>query len=106
MELVKDYDYEILYCPGKGNIVVYALSSRGPSRVGCIRPMIPELATELSKADIELVIGRLANITLESTLLERIREYKLTDSHQVELREKVFVIPPIHKIGTRVILKS
>ena len=88
LELVKDNDCEILYHPGKANVVDDALSRRGPSRVGCMRPMVPELAAELSRANIELVVGRLANITLESTLLEQIRERQLTDAHLVELREK------------------
>ena len=57
LELVKDYDCEILYHPGKAKVVADALSRRGPSRVGCMRPMVPELAAELSRADIDLVVG-------------------------------------------------
>ena len=74
LELVKDYDCEILYHPGKSNVVVDALSCRGPDRLNCLRQMASELAAELTRSDIELVVGRLANINLESTLLERISE--------------------------------
>lgn len=66
-----------------------ALSRRGPDRLGCMRPMPPELATELTRSDIELAVGRLANISLESTLLEQIREYQIVDPQLMELRGKV-----------------
>ena len=51
--------------------------------------MAPELATELTRSEIELVIGGLANISLESTLLERISAQQLVDSQLMELRGKV-----------------
>ena len=72
MELVKDYDYEILYHLRKANVVVDALSRRAPDILKSLRSMAPELATELTRAEIDFVIGGLANISLESTLLERI----------------------------------
>ena len=80
LELVNDYDCEILYHLGKANVVAYALSRRGPDRLNCLRQMASELATELTRSDIELVIGRLANISLESTLLERISELQMVDA--------------------------
>ena len=89
LELVKDYDCEILYHPGKANVVADALSRRGPDRLGCMRQMAPQLAEELTRSDIELVIGRLANISLESTLLERISELQMVDAQLMELRGKV-----------------
>ena len=89
LELVKDYDCEILYHPGKTNVVGDALSRRGPDRLNCLRQMASELATELTRSDIELVIGRLANISLESTLLERASELPMIDAQLMELRGKV-----------------
>ena len=89
LELVKDYDCEIIYHPGKANVVADALSRRGPDRLNCLRQMASELATELTRSDIELVIGRLANISLESTLLERISELQMADAQSMELRGKV-----------------
>ena len=38
------------------------------------RQISDKLAEEMTRAGIELVVGRLANITLQSTLLERIKE--------------------------------
>ena len=89
MELVKDYDCEILYLPGKANVVIDALSRRGPDRLSYLRQMAPELASELTRADIELVTGGLANISLESSLLERISEQRMIDAQMMELRGKV-----------------
>ena len=89
LELVKDYDCEILYHPGKANVVADALTHRGPDRLNCLRQMALELATELTRSGIELVIGRLANISLESTLLERISELQMVDAQLMELRGKV-----------------
>ena len=89
LELVKDYDCEILYHPGKANVVANALSRRGPDRLNCFRQMASELATELTRSDIKLVIRGLANISLESTLLERISELQMVDAQLMELRGKV-----------------
>ena len=89
LELVKDYDCEILYHPGKANVVADALSRKGPDRLSCLRSMAPELATELTRSEIELVIGGLPNISLESTLLERISTQQMIDAQLMELRGKV-----------------
>ena len=74
LDLVKDYDCEILYHPGKANVVADALSRRGLDRLSYLRQMAPELASELTRANIELVTSGLANISLGSSLLERISE--------------------------------
>ena len=73
LELVKDYDCEILYHPGKANVVADALSRKGQSQLSAMKQISQQVATEMTRAQIELVVGKLANITLQSTLLERIK---------------------------------
>ena len=52
-------------------MVVDALSRGGPVKVSCVRRLVPELVTELTRSYIELDIGGLINISLESSLLKR-----------------------------------
>ena len=62
--MVKDYDCDILYHPGKANVVADALSRRGPGQLYTSRQISDRLAEEMTRAGIELVVGRIANITL------------------------------------------
>ena len=64
LELVKDYDCAIFYHSGKANVVADALSHRGPGQLHSMRPMAKEIAEDMVRLKIELVIGRLSNITL------------------------------------------
>ena len=43
----------------------------------------------MTRAGIELLVGQLANITLQSTLLERIKEGQLSDPQLIKIREDV-----------------
>ena len=48
-----------------------------------------QLANEMTRAQIELVVGQLANITLQSTLLERIKEAQKQDSELIKTQAMV-----------------
>ena len=82
--MVKDYDCEILYHPGKANVVADALSRKGQSQLSTVKQISQQLANEMTRAQIELVVGQLANITLQSTLLERIKEAQKQDSKLIK----------------------
>ena len=91
LELVKDYECDILYHPGKANVVADALSRRGPGQLHSMRLMAKEIVEDMIRSEIELVIGRLSNITLQSTLLEKIKEVQKRDPQLTDLRDRVLV---------------
>ena len=73
LELVKDYDCEILYHPGKANVVTDALSRKNYGSLAALAGIEKPLQQELINAGIEVVIGKLANLSIQSSLLEDIR---------------------------------
>ncbi|XP_060959339.1 uncharacterized protein LOC133030568 [Cannabis sativa] len=80
LEPVKDYDYEILYHPEKANVVEAVLRRKCPRQVFGTIKISPQLALDMVRTGIEFVVGKLHNLTLQSYLLERIREAQLEDS--------------------------
>ena len=72
LELVRDYNCEINYHPRKANVVAKALSIK--SSLSTLRILPKPLQNDICKTEIELVVGKLANMTVRSTLLEKIKE--------------------------------
>jgi hypothetical protein len=69
LELIKDYDLEVHYYPGKANVVVDALSRK--LQCNCVRmdSRVDTLCDELSKMKIEVVpSGALSHISVEPAL--------------------------------------
>ena len=87
LELVKDYDCEIFYHPGKANSVADALSRKEGTQLMAIQVFHSELQKEISELELEIVIGSLANLTIQPTLFEGIKEVQLTDLELVKIRE-------------------
>ncbi|XP_062075106.1 uncharacterized protein LOC133779128 [Humulus lupulus] len=83
LELVKDYNCEILYYLKKANVVVDALSRRSYGGVAMLKEMVEPLRNDIIRSEIEIVTGKLANLTIKFTLLEDIRE---------ELRQDDFLL--------------
>ena len=73
LELVKDYDCEIRYHPGKANKVVDALSRKSPANLVALHALPTSLQKEVYNAKIELVTGQLSTLTLQSSILEDIK---------------------------------
>ena len=61
LELVKDYDCEIHYHPGKANSVADALSRKEEAKLMSIQTLHPELQREINELEIELIVESLAN---------------------------------------------
>ncbi|KAK1556123.1 hypothetical protein QYE76_019031, partial [Lolium multiflorum] len=75
LELIKDYDMEIHYHPGKANVVADALSRLPCQLNSMIAAEQPSLHEEFERFRLELVSeGYLASIELQPTLIGQIKE--------------------------------
>ncbi|KAL0554397.1 hypothetical protein IC582_008317 [Cucumis melo] len=89
LELVKDYDCEILYHPGKANVVADALSRKVSHSAALITRQVP-LHRDLKRAEIAVSVGavtmQLAQLTVQPTLRQRIIDAQSNDPYLVEKR--------------------
>ncbi|KAL0556514.1 hypothetical protein IC582_005028 [Cucumis melo] len=89
LELVKDYDCEILYHPGKANVVADALSRKVSHSAALITRHAP-LHRDLERAEIAVSVGavimQLAQLTVQPTLRQRIIDAQSNDPYLVEKR--------------------
>ncbi|KAL0553629.1 hypothetical protein IC582_007529 [Cucumis melo] len=89
LELVKDYDCEILYHPGKANVVADALSRKVSHLATLITRQAP-LHRDLERAEIAGSVGavtmQLAQLTVQPTLRQRIIDAQSNDPYLVEKR--------------------
>ncbi|KAA0060279.1 pol protein [Cucumis melo var. makuwa] len=89
LELVKDYDCEILYHPGKANVVADALSRKVSHSAALITRQAP-LHRDLERAEITVSVGavtmQLAQLTVQPTLRQRIIDAQGNDPYLVEKR--------------------
>ncbi|KAL0536812.1 hypothetical protein IC582_025774 [Cucumis melo] len=89
LELVKDYDCEILYHHGKANVVADALSRKVSHSVALITRQAP-LHRDLERAGIAVSVGaltmQLAQLTVQLTLRQRIIDAQSNDPYLVEKR--------------------
>ncbi|WVZ64212.1 hypothetical protein U9M48_013772 [Paspalum notatum var. saurae] len=88
LELIKDYDLEIHYHPGKANVVADALSRRAHCNVIEARPTVRVLCCEIG--EIELPTEQLAelyNLIIEPTIKEQIITAQKQDKGIAFIRE-------------------
>ncbi|KAA0053211.1 pol protein [Cucumis melo var. makuwa] len=87
LELVKDYDCEILYHPSKANVVADALSRKVAHSAALITKQVP-LLRDFKRAQIAVSIGevtsQLAQLSMQPTLRQRIIVTQLKDPYLVE----------------------
>jgi hypothetical protein len=88
LELIKDYDLEIHYHPGKANLVADALSQKGHANMALTFQLPEELMKEFEKLNLGMV-AQTEGVTLEveSVLEQEIRKGQLEDIEIKEIRE-------------------
>jgi hypothetical protein len=89
LELIKNYDLDIQYHPGK-NVVADALSQKCHANmlIGHLLPQ--ELCWEMAQLNLGIVaLNETLTLEIESTLEQDIRKGKLTDENIVEYKKLI-----------------
>jgi hypothetical protein len=90
LELIKDYDLEVHYHPGKANVVADALSRKAQCNYMNMDAKITTLCDELCKLNIEVVSsGALSYISVEPTLHEQIVVAQIGDKGVQVIKEMI-----------------
>src|SRR5579883_3443915 len=80
LELIKDYDLEVHYHPGKANVVADALSRKAHCNCISVESYSDTLCHEMAKLSLEIVPpGYLNNIEVKSTLKDQIIQAQAID---------------------------
>ncbi|WVZ57859.1 hypothetical protein U9M48_008194 [Paspalum notatum var. saurae] len=90
LELIKDYDLEIHYHPGKANVVADALSRKSYVNMAVAFQMPFELCVEFESLNLGFVHHTIvATFEAEPTLEQEIRNHQKTDEKIQEIREQI-----------------
>ncbi|WVZ83101.1 LOW QUALITY PROTEIN: hypothetical protein U9M48_030279 [Paspalum notatum var. saurae] len=90
LELIKDYDLEIHYHPGKANVVADALSRRAHCNVIEARPTARVICWEMDEIEMPVeFLVELYNISIEPTLRDLIVEAQKHDPGMAHIREGI-----------------
>jgi hypothetical protein len=90
LELIKDYELEIHYHPGKANVVADALSCKTSCHCLTVRTLDTTLCQEMEKLNLGMIqYGTLNQLKLESILLQRIIDAQRNDKGMKHIHEKI-----------------
>ncbi|PUZ60535.1 hypothetical protein GQ55_4G139400 [Panicum hallii var. hallii] len=87
LELVKDYDLDIQYHPGKANIVADALSRKSQANMAIARLIPQELCWEMERLNLGIIYHTEAvTMEIEPIVEQEIRKGQLTDAKIKEIK--------------------
>jgi hypothetical protein len=73
LELIKDYDLEVHYHPGKANVIADALSHKAHCSCLSVQAFNETLCWEMMKLNLEIIPqGSLSHLSVEATLRDNI----------------------------------
>jgi hypothetical protein len=90
LELIKDYDLEINYHPGKANVVADALRRRSHVSQLVVNSIPFELCEEFDKLNL-MIVANIEAMKMEvgSTLLQKIRRGQMKDEKVQEIKRNI-----------------
>ena len=90
LQLIKDYDLEIHYHPGKANVVADALSRKASCHCLTVRTPDTTLCQEMEKLNLGMIQhGTLNQLKLESILPQKIIDAQRNDKGMKYIYEKI-----------------
>ena len=93
LELIKDYDCEILYHPGKANVEADALSRKGSEKLSMLTTQ-NELIIAMAKMELEVklpeeAVEMLFSMETQPTIVERVRGVQLSNEECKQMQKRI-----------------